>query len=49
MKFEFGVYSLGERIPDAEGNVLTAQERIENIIQMGKWADEAGLNVFWCW
>ena len=46
MKFEFGVYSLGERIPDDKGNVLSAQERIENIIQMAKWADEAGLDVF---
>ncbi|MFJ7828382.1 LLM class flavin-dependent oxidoreductase [Psychrobacillus sp. NPDC096623] len=46
MNFEFGVYSLGERIPDANGNVLSAQERIENIIQMAKWADEAGLDVF---
>lgn len=46
MKFEFGVYSLGERIPDANGNVLSAQERVENIIQMAKWADEAGLDVF---
>ena len=46
MSFEFGVYSLGERIPDDKGNVLSAQERVENIIQMAKWADEAGLDVF---
>lgn len=46
MNFEFGVYSLGERIPDANGKVLTARERVENIIQMAKWADEAGLDVF---
>ena len=46
MNFEFGVYSLGERIPDANGNVLSAKERVENIIQMAKWADEAGLDVF---
>ncbi|WP_170008545.1 LLM class flavin-dependent oxidoreductase [Bacillus fonticola] len=45
-KFEFGVYSLGERIPDANGNTLSAKDRVENIIQMGKWADEAGLDVF---
>ncbi|MCM3790818.1 LLM class flavin-dependent oxidoreductase [Domibacillus indicus] len=44
--FEFGVYSLGERIPDAKGNVLSAKDRVENIIQMAKWADEAGLDVF---
>ncbi|WP_141501137.1 LLM class flavin-dependent oxidoreductase [Paenibacillus luteus] len=46
MNFEFGVYSLGERIPDANANVLSAKERVENIIQMAKWADEAGLDVF---
>ncbi len=46
MNFELGVYSLGERIPDANGNVLSAKERVENIIQMAKWAEEAGLDVF---
>ncbi|MDP1418895.1 hypothetical protein Q8G35_10770 [Peribacillus simplex] len=46
MNFEFGVYSLGERIPDEYGYVLPAKERIENIIQMAKWSDEAGLDVF---
>ncbi|MCD1159584.1 LLM class flavin-dependent oxidoreductase [Peribacillus frigoritolerans] len=46
MNFEFGVYSLGERIPDESGYVLPAKERVENIIQMAKWSDEAGLDVF---
>ncbi|MGJ5709830.1 LLM class flavin-dependent oxidoreductase [Staphylococcus equorum] len=46
MSFEFGIYSLGERITNKDGNILTAQQRIENIIQIGKWADEAGLDVF---
>lgn len=46
MNFEFGIYSLGERIPDDNGQVLTARERIENIIQMAKWSEEAGLDVF---
>lgn len=46
MNFEFGVYSLGERIPNNNGNALSAQERVENIIQMGKWAEESGLDVF---
>jgi alkanesulfonate monooxygenase SsuD/methylene tetrahydromethanopterin reductase-like flavin-dependent oxidoreductase (luciferase family) len=45
-KFEFGVYSLGERIPDANGNISTAQSRVEEIIQMAKMADEAGLDIF---
>lgn len=45
-KFEFGVYSLGERIPDTNGNIPTAQSRVEEIIQMAKMADEAGLDIF---
>lgn len=44
--FEFGVYSLGERLLLDEGQRLSSRERIENIIQMGKWADQAGLDVF---
>ncbi|MFC9540282.1 LLM class flavin-dependent oxidoreductase [Lysinibacillus sp. NPDC056959] len=46
MNFEFGVYSLGERHPNASGNTRSAQQRIEDIIQMAKWADEADLDVF---
>lgn len=46
VEFEFGVYSLGERIPDASGNSPDAQSRIEAIIQMAKMADEAGLDIF---
>ncbi len=45
-KFEFGIYSLGERIPDANGNSPTARSRVEDIIQMAKMADEAGLDIF---
>jgi alkanesulfonate monooxygenase SsuD/methylene tetrahydromethanopterin reductase-like flavin-dependent oxidoreductase (luciferase family) len=45
-QFEFGVYSLGERIPDANGNIRTAGSRVEEIIQMAKMADEAGLDIF---
>ncbi|MEK3886212.1 LLM class flavin-dependent oxidoreductase [Bacillus sp. FSL K6-3431] len=44
--FELGVYSLGERIPDANGYSRTAQSRVEEIIQMAKMADEAGLDIF---
>lgn len=44
--FEFGVYSLGERIPDANGNSRTARSRVEDIIRMAKMADEAGLDIF---
>ncbi|MED4073583.1 hypothetical protein [Priestia endophytica] len=45
-EFEFGMYSLGERIPDTQGYVKTVKERVEDILQMAKWADEAGLDVF---
>ncbi|CAM3205895.1 LLM class flavin-dependent oxidoreductase [Paenibacillus taichungensis] len=45
-EFEFGIYSLGERVPDANGNTPTAQSRVEDIIQMAKMADEAGLDIF---
>lgn len=34
-KFEFGIYSLGERIPDANGSSQTAVARVEDIMQ--KW------------
>lgn len=44
--FEFGIYSLGERIPDANGNSPSARSRIEEIVQMAKMADEAGLDIF---
>jgi alkanesulfonate monooxygenase SsuD/methylene tetrahydromethanopterin reductase-like flavin-dependent oxidoreductase (luciferase family) len=46
VKFEFGVYSLGERIPDVNGNRPTAQSKVEDMIQMAKMADEAGLDIF---
>lgn len=46
VEFEFGVYSLGERIPDASGSSPNAQSRVEAMIQMAKMADEAGLDIF---
>jgi alkanesulfonate monooxygenase SsuD/methylene tetrahydromethanopterin reductase-like flavin-dependent oxidoreductase (luciferase family) len=45
-EFEFGIYSLGERIPDANGSSPSAKSRVEDIIQMAKMADEAGLDIF---
>lgn len=44
--FEFGIYSLGERIPDNVGNRQSAVGRIEDILTIARWADEAGLDVF---
>lgn len=44
--FEFGIYSLGERIPNQDKETKSAEERISEIITMAKLADEAGLDVF---
>lgn len=46
VEFEFGIYSLGERIPDASGITPNAQSRVEAIILTAKMADEAGLDIF---
>lgn len=32
--FEFGVYSLGERIPDAQGHVKSANRRHGNVSEL---------------
>ncbi|KQO04650.1 LLM class flavin-dependent oxidoreductase [Paenibacillus sp. Leaf72] len=44
--FEFGIYSLGELLPDQHGQTIGAAERVADILQMAKMADEAGLDVF---
>lgn len=45
-KFEFGIYSLGERLPDESGIRLSAKQRIEQVIAIARMADEAGLDIF---
>jgi probable LLM family oxidoreductase len=45
-EFEFGIYSLGERIPGPSGQVISAKDRIDDIIAAAKLADEAGLDLF---
>lgn len=46
-KLEFGLYSLGDYVTDAKsGNKVTEQERIENIIEAAKLAENYGLDVF---
>ncbi|MEX2460030.1 MAG: LLM class flavin-dependent oxidoreductase [Paenibacillaceae bacterium] len=44
--FEFGIYSLGELIPNPSGQTISASKRIEEIITAAKLADEAGLDLF---
>ncbi|CCI84927.1 LLM class flavin-dependent oxidoreductase [Lactobacillus pasteurii] len=44
---ELGIYTLGEHMPDPHtGKRISPQERIKQIIEMAKLADEAGLDVF---
>jgi len=44
---EFGIYTLGDHLPDPHtGNRMTAGERIREIIEMAKLADQAGLDFF---
>ncbi len=44
---EFGLYTFGDLIADpASGRTLTAKERLSEIRQAAKLADEAGLDVF---
>lgn len=45
-EFEFGIYSLGERIPGPSGQTISAKSRIDDIIAAAKLADEAGLDLF---
>ena len=46
-KFEFGIYTFGEIIPDPiTGKMISAEERIQNIIETAKLADEVGLDIF---
>lgn len=44
---EFGLYSIGDHLlnPHA-GEKISAQQRIQEIIEAGKLADEAGIDVF---
>lgn len=45
--FEFGVYTLGDYVDDPEtGNIVTEQERINEIIRAAKLADSLGFDVF---
>ncbi len=44
---EFGIYTLGDHLPDPHtGKRMTAGERIKEIIEVAKLADDAGLDFF---
>lgn len=44
---EFGLYSLGDHIMNPlTGERISAQERIQQLIEMSKFAEEAGIDVF---
>ena len=46
-KFEFGIYTFGELLPDPfTGEIISAEERIKNIIEIAKLADDLGIDVF---
>ncbi|MFD1361842.1 LLM class flavin-dependent oxidoreductase [Lentibacillus salinarum] len=44
---EFGLYTLGDHLPDpSTGERISAQQRIRELIELAKLAEEAGLDVF---
>ena len=47
---EFGLYSIGDHLLDPKtGNRLSAEQRINELIEASKLADEAGLDVLCSW
>lgn len=43
---EFGIYSLGDYMPNKMNGHLSAQQRIQEIIQLATYAEQAGIDVF---
>ncbi|MRG87141.1 LLM class flavin-dependent oxidoreductase [Salinibacillus xinjiangensis] len=44
---EFGLYTLGDHIPDPHtGERISAQQRLQEIIELSKLADQAGIDFF---
>ncbi|GGH21488.1 LLM class flavin-dependent oxidoreductase [Paenibacillus segetis] len=44
---EFGLYSIGDHLPNPHtGTMISAEQRIKELIEASKLADEAGLDVF---
>jgi probable LLM family oxidoreductase len=43
---EFGLYTFGERTPQADGHAVHAEQRLREILAAAKLADQAGFDVF---
>lgn len=44
---EFGVYTLGDHLPNPEtGQLIPASQRIEEIIELAKYSEQLGLDIF---
>ncbi|RCW72034.1 LLM class flavin-dependent oxidoreductase [Saliterribacillus persicus] len=47
MSFEFGIFTLTERIPNLSTKTIPSyKERIDEIVEMGVYAEELGLDIF---
>src|SRR5215213_9696004 len=43
---ELGVYTFGERTADASGDIVSAQQRVRDLLEEIELADQVGLDVF---
>src|SRR3954471_17906782 len=43
---ELGVYTFGERTADASGEIVSAEQRVRDLIEEIELADQVGLDVF---
>lgn len=45
--FELGIYTLGDMLPDPHSSeMVTMQQRMEEVLEIAKLADQAGLDIF---
>ncbi|RED55704.1 LLM class flavin-dependent oxidoreductase [Cohnella lupini] len=44
--FEIGLYTFGDLVPGQDGSTISAKQRLREIIDAAKLADDAGLDVF---
>lgn len=45
-EFEFGLYTFGDLVPAPGGGTISARQRLAEIVDAAKLADEAGLDIF---